>query len=291
MHPIKKAVIPAAGFATRVLPITKALPKEMLPIVDKPAIAYLVEECYQNGIKDILVISSARSYVTENYFDINSELEEKLISIGRQDIIDSCLRIPDDCHIYFHRQKRALGLGHAVLCAKEFVGDEPFMVLYGDDVITGNATSELLKAYEKYNCSVCGMKYIDHREDMKKYSSLAVEEISYNIYRVTDMIEKPQNDRDILSQFSIQGRVLLTPDIFDILENTKEGLGGEIQLTDAIAVLARDSSKNLVGVEYTGDKYDIGDKFDIIRANIAFGLKHPDVSDKLERYLKSLFGI
>lgn len=284
---IKKAVIPAAGLGTRILPASKACPKEMLPIVDKPAIQYIVEEAVKAGITDILIITNRGKGVIEDHFDHAYELEDMLKKRGKEDIAKEVEASANLANIYFIRQKQAKGLGHAVLCAKEFVGNEPFAVLYGDDVIIGEdpAIGQLCRAYETYGKGVVGIKEVAP-EMISRYSSLKVENLENNLYSVTDMVEKPDTPEKVLSLYSILGRCVLTPDIFDILENTPNGAGGELQLTDAMKTMAvRDG---MVGVDFTGVRYDMGNKFGILQANIEVGLNHPEVKDQLREYIKEL---
>lgn len=283
---IKKAVIPAAGLGTRVLPASKAVPKEMLPIVDKPAIQYIVEEAVRAGITDILIITNRGKGIIEDHFDHSVELEEMLRRRGRDDICEELNAVAHLANIYFIRQKETKGLGHAVLCAREFIGDDPFAVLYGDDVIIGKdpAISQLCRAYDTYGKGVVGIKEVS-REAIQKYSSLAVLPLADRTFAVSDMVEKPSED-EILSLYSILGRCVLPPDIFEILSKTPVGAGGEIQLTDAMKTLTlRDG---MVGVDFTGKRYDMGNKLGILQANIEVGLKHPEVGEDLKQYLIDL---
>lgn len=286
---IKKAVIPAAGLGTRVLPASKSMPKEMLPIVDKPAIQYIVEEAVKSGIEDILIITSRGKTTVEDHFDRNPELEAKLLASKKQEVYDQMVAISQMANIQYVRQKETKGLGHAVLCAKAFAGNEPFAVLYGDDVVLGGekpACCELCEAYEKYGVGVAGIKPVA-TENISKYCSVALEPIldEKAVYRLTDMVEKPSLT-EVLSNYSILGRVVLPPEIFPILENTAPGAGGEIQLTDAMRVLAREHG--MVGVEYTGTRYDMGNKFGILQAIVEVALQHPQVKDQFRAYLKQV---
>ena len=284
---IKKAVIPAAGLGTRILPASKACPKEMLPIVDKPAIQYIVEEAVAAGITDILIITNRGKGVIEDHFDHAYELEDTLRKRGKGSIADEVARSASLANIYYIRQKETKGLGHAVLCAREFIGNDPFAVLYGDDVIIGEdpAIRQLTAAYETYGKGVVGIKEVT-KEAISRYSSLKVEPLEDRIFSVTDMIEKPDTPEKVLSLYSILGRCVLTPDIFDILEKTPLGAGGELQLTDAMKTLAK--SEGMVGVDFTGKRYDMGNKLGILQANIEVGLNHPEVGDGLRTYLKEL---
>jgi UTP--glucose-1-phosphate uridylyltransferase len=283
---VRKAVIPAAGLGTRVLPITKVMPKEMIPIVDKPAIQYIVEEAVRSGIEDILIITNRGKGIIEDHFDHAIELEQRLEATGKTDMLNELRSLCHMANIYFVRQKETRGLGHAVNCARSFVGNEPFAVLYGDDVIIGEdpACGQLCRAYEEYGRGVVGIKEVT-AEQITKYSSLAVEPLRDNLYKVTDMIEKPTPDR-VLSLFSILGRCVLPPDIFDVLDRTAPGAGGEIQLTDAMLTLARNGG--MTGVDFTGKRYDMGNKLGILQATCEIALQHPEVKDSFRDYLKEL---
>ncbi|MDR1564416.1 MAG: UTP--glucose-1-phosphate uridylyltransferase [Oscillospiraceae bacterium] len=284
---VTKAVIPAAGLGTRVLPASKAVPKEMLPIVDKPAIQYIAEEAVKSGITDILIITNRGKEDIENHFDRSPELEQRLLSSGKDSVHDSLVELSRLANIYFLRQKETRGLGHAVNCARSFIGGEPFAVLYGDDVIIGEdpAIGQLCRAYEEYGKGVVGIKEVP-KEAIYSYSSLKVEHLHDNLYNCTDMIEKPATDADVLSLFSILGRCVLPPNIFDILDETKPGAGGEIQLTDAMCTLAR--SEGIIGVDYTGKRYDMGNKLGVLEATVEVALKHPEVGVGFRKYLERL---
>ncbi len=287
MMKVRKAVIPAAGLGTRVLPATKSMPKEMLTIVDKPAIQYIVEEAVNAGITDILIITNRGKGIIEDHFDRSPELEERLLASGKKDVYEQVVGISKLANIYFVRQKETKGLGHAVNCARSFVGNEPFAVLYGDDVIIGDdpACGQLIRAYEKYGKAVVGIKAVP-ADAISKYSSLKVEPLNDNVYSVTDMIEKPQTPDKVLSLFSILGRCVLTPDIFDILDKTAPGAGGEIQLTDAMKTLA--CTVGMTGVDFTGKRYDMGDKLGILQATVEIALQNPQLGDAFRQYLKDL---
>lgn len=289
MKKVRKAVIPAAGLGTRVLPATKAMPKEMLPIVDKPAIQLIVEEAVRSGIEDILIIMNRGKGVLEDHFDRAPELEERLLKSGKQEMYDEIVGLTKLVNIQYVRQKETKGLGHAVYCAKSFVGDEPFAVLYGDDVILGEdpACGQLIRAYESEGFGVVGVNKVSP-EAILKYSSLKVSPIDgapENWMRCTDMIEKPAPDK-ILSLYSILGRCVLPPEIFAILEETPPGAGGEIQLTDAMRTLARRDS--MVAVNFTGKRYDMGSKLGIMQAQVEVALRHPEIGDAFRAYLKAL---
>lgn len=283
---IKKAIIPAAGLGTRVLPASKALPKEMLPIVDKPAIQYIVEEAVRAGITDILIITNRGKGVIEDHFDHSIELEAMIEKRGNTEMLKTLRDVANLANIYYIRQKVTRGLGDAVLRAKEFVGSEPFAVLYGDDVIIGEppAIGELCEAYEKFGKSVVGIKEVSD-EFIVKYSSLKVEKLDEKNYSVTDMIEKPALEEKF-SNFSILGRCVLDNEIFEILEKTPLGVGGELQLTDAMRTLAL--KYGMIGVDFSGVRYDMGNKFGILKANIEVGLSHPEIKEQLKDYIKEL---
>lgn len=284
---VRKAIIPAAGMGTRVLPASKAVPKEMLNIVDKPAIQYIVEEAFASGIEEVLVITNRNKGAIEDHFDHAFELEAKLAgNESKKAIYEDVLACANFGNIYFLRQKTTGGLGHAVLCAKNFVGNEPFAVLYGDDVILSDVpvTKQLCDAYEKYGKGVVGVKEVPGMA-ITKYCSLKTEHIEDNCYKCTDMIEKPKPE-EIMGNYSILGRVVLPPEIFDILEETPLGAGNELQLTDAMKTLAQTSG--VVAVDYVGKRYDMGNKFGILEANIEVGLKHPETKDELKKFIKKL---
>lgn len=285
---IRRAIIPAAGLGTRVLPASKAVPKEMLPIVDKPAIQYIVEEAVAAGITDILIVTNRGKGVIEDHFDHSFELEHLLAQRGgKDDVLYELKSVARMANIYFIRQKEAKGLGHAVLCAKSFVKDEPFAVLYGDDVIINEekpVIGQVIDAFEKHRKCAVGIKEVTP-ELIVKYSSMKVKNIENNVYAIDDMIEKPSLDK-IFSMYSILGRCVLTPDIFEVLETIPNGAGGELQLTDAMAEIAR--RDGMVGVDFDGIRYDMGNKFGILKANIEVGLKHPEVRDELREFIKKI---
>ncbi len=283
---ITKAVIPAAGLGTRVLPASKAIPKEMLPIVDKPAIQYIVEEAVAAGITDILIITGRGKGAIEDHFDRAPELEERLRESGKTALYDVCIKSANLANIQYIRQKETKGLGHAVLCAKSFVGSDPFVVLYGDDVILGQtpATAELCAVYEQTGRCVLGVKEVPLSE-MHKYGSIQFSYDEAQNMLVSDMNEKP-GPGQALSSYAILGRVVLTPEIFSVLEETAPGAGGEIQLTDAMRVLAHRGK--MAAKEYSGTRYDMGNKLGIIEATLAAGLMREDLKDDLKALLSKL---
>ncbi len=285
---ITKAVIPAAGFGTRVLPATKSFPKEMFPIVDKPTIQYIVEEAVSAGITDILIITTRGKGLIADHFDRSPELEHILEKSGKTEFLNLVKNISDLANINFIRQKEMKGLGHAILKAKSFVGNEPFAVLFGDGVIISKekpAIQQLIEHYGEYGEGVVGVKKVAE-EDIHKYGSLKVENLHDNVFACTDMKEKPQTKEEVLSLYSIIDRCVLPPQIFEILERTAPGAGGEIQLTDAMREIA--VTKGMTAVEFEGKRYDMGNKFGILQAQIEVGLDHPETKEQLKSYIKEL---
>lgn len=283
---IRKAVIPAAGLGTRVLPATKSMPKEMLPIVDKPAIQYIVEEAVNSGITDILIIISRGKSSVEDHFDRSPELERVLCQKGKMDLLSSIKDISEKANITYVRQQEQKGLGHAIMLAKNFVGNEPFAVLYGDDVIIGEdpCCRQICQAYDETGKGSVAIKEVP-MELVTMYSSMKISPIGDNRYFIDDMIEKPKPE-EAFSNFSILGRCVLPAEIFEILEKTKPGAGGEIQLTDAMKQLAK--TKGMTGVDFTGTRYDMGNKLGILKASIEVGLNHPETSIGLKEYIKEI---
>ncbi len=281
---IRKAVIPAAGLGTRVLPASKSVPKEMLPIVDKPAIQYIVEEAVASGIEEILIITNRGKSVMEDHFDRSPELEERLLATNKTDLYEEVIAVSRLANIQYLRQKETKGLGHAVACARTFVGDEPFAVLYGDDVIIGEipATRQLCEAYEKYGKGVAGVQYVP-RDQIWKYCTLAVERLEEKIFSISEMIEKPRDDQ-FISNYAALGRCVLPPSVFDILDDLPPGANGEIQLTDAMRQLAHQG--RMIGVEYDSKRYDMGNKLGILQATVEVGVKHPETGEAFREYLK-----
>ena len=288
MKKVRKAIIPAAGLGTRMLPISAAVCKEMLPIVDLPAMYYLVKEAVDSGITDILIITGRGKGIMEDFFDHSPEYEAALAVKGKCEELKMLREIANIANISFLRQRETKGLGHAVGRAKSFVGDEPFVVLYGDDIIFSKTPvcRQLIDAYEKYGKSVVGVKGVPI-EWIQKYSSLKVDTIEGedSLYTCTDMIEKPKPGEEF-SNLSILGRVLLTPEIFDIIDSLEPGAGGEYQLTDAMKKVAREDG--ILALEFEGDRYDLGSKIGFLKANIVKGLEHPETKDELREYIKAL---
>ena len=291
---IRKAVIPAAGLGTRVLPATKAQPKEMLVIVDKPALQYLVEELVSAGIEEILIITGRNKGSIENHFDYSYELEKTLEEKGKKDLLKIVNNISEMSNIYYVRQKRPLGLGHAISCAEAFVGDEPFVVLLGDDIIYTDSekgqkpvTKQLVDKYnELQGGTILGVQEVPH-ENVSKYGIIKpLKQIDEKTVAVEDFIEKPSVD-EAPSNLAALGRYVLEPEIFSYLKRTKPGKGGEIQLTDAILAMKNDGEK-LYAYNFDGLRYDTGDKFGMFVANVEFGLRHEELKDKVKDYLKDL---
>jgi len=283
---VRKAVIPAAGLGTRFLPATKAIAKEMLPIVDKPTIQFIVEEALKSGIEDILIVTGKAKRPIEDHFDSNIELEQNLREKGKTELL-KLVEETTDINLHFIRQSHPKGLGHAVLQAKAFVGNEPFVVMLGDDLmdINGNGTpltKQLINDYEKTHASTIAVMKVPH-EDVDKYGVIDPKgEVSKGLYNVERFVEKPEIS-EAPSDLAIIGRYLLTPEIFDVLETQAPGAGNEIQLTDAIERLNK--TQRVFAHEFTGKRYDVGDKFGFVETTIEYGLEHPQISESLKAYL------
>ena len=283
---IRKAVIPAAGYGTRFLPATKATPKEMLPIVDKPTIQYIVEEALASGIEDILIISGHGKRAIEDHFDSAPTLEQELMRKGRQDLLN-VLRETTDVNVHYVRQKYMRGLGDAILCARAFVGDEPFAVLLGDDVVyhpQRPALRQLIDVYEETGGSVLGCQNVADAQ-VSSYGIVAGTMQNERLMRVSDMIEKPAL-AEAPSRMAVLGRYIIRPEIFSILQNTEPGKGGEIQLTDALKVLAQRDT--VYAYNFEGRRYDLGDKLGFLEATVEFALRRSDLGDPFRAYLKQL---
>lgn len=286
MKKITKAIIPAAGLGTRMLPISHAVPKEMLPIVDLPAVYYLVKEAAESGITDILIITNRDKDAMEDFFDLSIEYEKALLAKGREEDVLALRRIADLANVYFLRQKETKGLGHAVGRARSFVGDEPFMVLYGDDIIFSKTPvcRQMMDVYEKTGKCVVGVKPVAP-EWVSKYSSLKIEKTEDDrLFFCDDMIEKPKKGEEF-SNYSILGRVLLTPDIFDTIDGLAPGAGGEYQLTDAIAKKAR--TEGILALDFEGERFDMGAKIGFLKANVVRGAEHPETGEEFKAFLKA----
>lgn len=286
IKPVRKAVIPAAGLGTRFLPATKATPKEMLPIVDKPTIQYIVEEALAAGIEDILVITGRSKRAIEDHFDRSIELEINLKEHGKEKELEVVRKI-SDIRIHYIRQKEPRGLGHAILCAQQFIGDEPFAVLLGDDVVDAKvpALKQLIDVYEKTGSSVLGVQEVP-LEKVSSYGIVASHATDEpRTFTVSDMVEKPAVE-DAPSRLAVLGRYVINPEIFAILEKTEPGRGGEIQLTDALKVLAE--QQTMYAYNFEGRRYDVGDKQGFLEATVEMALKRPDLRDKFLTYLQGI---
>ncbi|UOE93886.1 UTP--glucose-1-phosphate uridylyltransferase GalU [Alkalihalobacillus sp. LMS39] len=285
---VRKAIIPAAGLGTRFLPATKAQPKEMLPIVDKPTIQYIVEEAVESGIEDIIIISGRGKRAIEDHFDKSYELEETLEKKQKYAMLEEIQSISNLANIHYIRQKEPKGLGHAILCARRFVGDEPFAVMLGDDIVRSEVPclKQLIDTFNRYHSSVVGVQPVPD-EDVSKYGIVAPKgsEIEEGVIHVDDLVEKPKL-ADAPSNFAIMGRYVLRPEIFEILANTKPGAGNEIQLTDAIKQLNLDQA--VLAYEFQGKRYDVGDKFGFIKATVDFALEREDLQKEVFAYLESI---
>ena len=288
MKKVTKAVIPAAGLGTRVLPATKAQPKEMLVIVDKPSLQYIVEELVESGIEDIIIVTGRNKNSIEDHFDFSFELEKTLAKDGKDELLEKIEKISSMANICYVRQNHPLGLGHAILKAKPFVGDEPFIIALGDDIIYNPTTpvaKQLIENYEKYGANIVGCQEVK-LQDVSKYGIVKpTESIDERTVKIDDFIEKPDANK-APSRLACLGRYLLTPKIFDYLENATPGKGGEIQLTDSILKMLNDGEE-VVAYNFEGKRYDIGNKFGLLKANIEFGLKNEETRDELLNYLKN----
>lgn len=283
---VRKAVFPAAGLGTRFLPATKASPKEMLPLVDKPLIQYSVEEAVASGIESILIITGRDKSAIENHFDISFELEQLLKEKGKQEMFEQVRAITDIAKISYTRQKQALGLGHAIYQAKDFVGDEPFAVLLADDLVDAEkpALKQMVEVFEKYQAPVIATMQVAG-EAISRFGVIDAEEIEPNVFKIRDMVEKPAF-ADAPSDLAIIGRYIFTPDIFDAIERTAPGAGGEIQITDAMRLLLKDRSFYAVKLE--GTRHDAGDKLGFLIATVQYALKREDLNTEFREYLRSL---
>ena len=283
---VKKAVIPAAGLGTRFLPATKAQPKEMLPIVDKPTIQYIIEEAVASGIEEILIITGRNKRAIEDHFDKSIELEMDLKSKKKDDLLEIVDDISNMADIYYIRQKEPKGLGHAIHCAKTFVGNEPFAVMLGDDVVDAKVPclKQLIDVYNEYNTTILGVQEVA-KEDVNKYGIIAHKHIEDRVYKVKDLVEKPSIE-DAPSNIAILGRYIISPDIFNILEHTAPGAGGEIQLTDALKELLKNEA--MYAYVFEGKRYDVGDKLGFLKATVEFALKRDDLKYDFAEYLYKL---
>ncbi|CDM66881.1 MAG: UTP--glucose-1-phosphate uridylyltransferase GalU [Pyrinomonas methylaliphatogenes] len=283
---VRKAVFPAAGLGTRFLPATKASPKEMLPLVDKPLIQYVVEEAVASGIESIIIVTGRGKTAIEDHFDISFELEQLLRERGKEELLREVRAISDMARINYVRQREALGLGHAILQARDFVENEPFAVMLADDIVDAEvpALRQMLDVYERFEAPVLGTMRVAG-EAISRFGVLDAEEIEEGVYRVRDMVEKPPFD-EAPSDLAIVGRYILTPDIFDEIERTQPGAGGEIQITDAMRALLR--RRPFYAVRFRGTRHDAGDKLGFLIATVEFALKRPDLAPEFKEYLRSL---
>ena len=281
---VRKAVFPVAGLGTRFLPATKSSPKEMLPLIDKPLVHYVVEEAVAAGIEHILFVTGRGKRALEDYFDISFELEALLQEKGKDKAFKEIRDIADMVKIYYVRQKQALGLGHAILCAREFVGDEPFAVLLGDDIIDAEkpCLAQLLDVYRKYRGTVLALEQVP-MENISSYGCVKANQLSDQVFEVLDMVEKPKRE-EAPSNLAIIGRYVLTPDIFPILEKQQPGKGGEIQLTDAIRMLLQEEA--VYGCRFDGIRHDCGDKLGFLKATVDMALKREEFNSEFKIFLK-----
>ena len=283
---IRKAVFPAAGLGTRFLPATKASPKEMLSLVDKPLIQYVVEESVASGIESILIITGRDKSAIENHFDISFELEQMLKERGKHDMFEQVRAISDIAQISYTRQKQALGLGHAIYQAKDFVGNEPFAVLLADDIVDSEnpALQQMVEVYEKYNAPVIATMQVAG-EGISRFGVIDATQVEPNVYKIKDMVEKPAY-ADAPSDLAIIGRYIFTPDIFEAIEQTTPGSGGEIQITDAMRILLK--KRPFYAVKLEGKRHDAGDKLGFLIATVELALKRDDLGQEFREYLRSL---
>ncbi len=285
---VKKAIIPAAGLGTRFLPATKAQAKEMLPIVDKPTLQYIIEEAIASGIEEILIVTGRNKKCIEDHFDRSVELELELEKKGKSAMLEMVQDISNMVNIHYIRQKEPKGLGHAVHCAKSFIGNEPFAVLLGDDIVDAKTPclKQMINAYDEYKTSILGVQQVD-KDKVNKYGILDVKHIEDRVYKVKDMVEKPAIE-EAPSNIAILGRYIITPAIFDILENQEPGKGGEIQLTDALQTLA--TKEAIYAYNFEGRRYDVGDKLGFLEATVDFALKRPELRDDFVDFLRNRAG-
>lgn len=284
---IRKAVFPAAGLGTRFLPATKASPKEMLPLVDKPLIQYSVEEAVASGIETILIVTGREKSSIENHFDISYELEDLLREKGKTEFFEQVRAISEICRISYTRQKQALGLGHAIYQAKDFAENEPFAVLLADDIVDAEkpALKQMIEVFEKYGAPVIATMQVAGSA-ISRFGVIDAEEVEENVFKINDMVEKPKFE-DAPSDLAIIGRYILTPDVFDAIDRTEKGAGGEIQITDAMRLMLKEG-KPFYALKLDGIRHDAGDKLGFLIATVEFALKRDDLGDDFREYLKSL---
>lgn len=283
---VRKAIIPAAGLGTRFLPATKAQPKEMLPIVDKPTIQYIIEEAVASGIEDIIIVTGRNKRSIEDHFDKSIELELELERGNKQELLEMVREISDMANIHYIRQKEPRGLGHAILTARHFIGNEPFAVLLGDDVVVSRkpCLMQMLEVYSEYKTSVLGVQQVAH-EVVNKYGIVDCKNIEDRVYKVHDLVEKPKVE-DAPSDIAILGRYIITPAIFSYLETQDAGTGGEIQLTDALKRMAKDEA--MYAYAFKGHRYDVGTKCGFLQANLEFSLRNPETREEMLDYINRL---
>lgn len=283
---IRKAIIPAAGLGTRFLPATKAMPKEMLPIVDKPTIQYIVEEAVASGIEDIIIVTGKGKRAIEDHFDNSFELEHYLTEKNKWSLLDEVRRPSGLADIHYIRQKEPKGLGHAIWCARKFIGNEPFAVLLGDDIVESEVPclKQMIGVYERYGRSIVGVKPVS-QEEVSRYGIVDTDKLEERIYRAKRLVEKPRPE-DAPSNLAIMGRYILTPAIFDALEAQSEGVGGEIQLTDAISRLGE--SENILAYHFEGSRHDVGEKLGFIETTLHYALQHDDLREELLHTMKQM---
>lgn len=283
---VRKAIIPAAGLGTRFLPATKAQPKEMLPIVDKPTIQYIVEEAIDSGIEDIIIISGRNKRAIEDHFDKSYELEDELRKKNKQDLLNIVQDISNLVDIHYIRQKEPRGLGHAIHCAKSFIGNEPFAVLLGDDIVDSEVPclKQMIDVFNEYKTTVLGVQHVP-TQDVPKYGIVSCKQVDDRVFKVKDLVEKPEIDK-APSNIAILGRYIITPQIFEYLENAVPGKGGEIQLTDALKSLI--GSEAIYAYDFVGKRYDVGHRLGFLEATVEFALKREDLRDDFGSYLKDI---
>jgi len=283
---VRKAIIPAAGLGTRFLPATKAQPKEMLPIVDKPTIQYIVEEAIASGIEDIMIVTGRGKRAIEDHFDKSYELEDILKRKGESELLCLVQDISNLVNIHYIRQKEPKGLGHAIYCAKSFIGDEPFAVMLGDDIVDSDVPclKQLLEVHDRYKTTVLGVQHVPEK-DVSKYGIVGCRPVGERLYEVYDLVEKPDKSR-APSNIAILGRYIITPGIFKHLENAQPGKGGEIQLTDALKKLVEEEA--IYAYDFVGKRYDVGNKQGFLQATVEFALKRDDLRSEFSKYLKEI---
>jgi UTP--glucose-1-phosphate uridylyltransferase len=281
---VRKAIIPAAGLGTRFLPATKAMPKEMLPIVDKPTIQYIIEEAIASGIEDIIIVTGKGKRAIEDHFDHSFELEQNLLQKGKYELLDEVQKSSKLVDIHYIRQKEPKGLGHAIWCARKFIGNEPFAVLLGDDIVTSEkpCLQQLMEQYERYNASIIGVQHVSD-DQISRYGIVDATEIGERFYTVNNLVEKPKRE-EAPSNLAILGRYILSPKIFEILSKQLPGAGGEIQLTDAISTLNHHEA--VYAYDFEGIRYDVGEKMGFIQTTIEFALQREDLREDLLNYLR-----